>query len=257
VIRGLYTAVNAMVTLEAKQDVITSNMANANTNGYKSEDLKVKKFQDVLIQNKDKVVAGQNVKNTIGSLSLGATIDGTDVKFTQGDLSSTDKDTDMAIDGRGFFSVKRGNNTYFTRDGQFRVNTAGYLVTSEGDSVLGRNIKTGATEPINVGNGSFNVDNNNNVIVNGAPQYKIQTADFNDYKNLKKLGDNLYEASEAPNYNAQVSVKQKTLEKSNVNIVNEMVNMMTVMRSFETTQKVVQTMDETLSKAANEIGSVR
>lgn len=256
-IRGLYTAVNAMVTLEAKQDVITSNMANANTNGYKSEDLKVKKFQDVLIQNKDKVVAGQNVKNTIGSLSLGATIDGTDVKFTQGDLTSTDKDTDMAIDGRGFFSVKRGNNTYFTRDGQFRVNTAGYLVTSEGDSVLGRNIKTGATEPINVGNGSFNVDNSNNVIVNGAPQYKIQTADFNDYKNLKKLGDNLYEASEAPNYNAQVSVKQKTLEKSNVNIVNEMVNMMTVMRSFETTQKVVQTMDETLSKAANEIGSVR
>lgn len=256
-IRGLYTAVNAMVTLEAKQDVITSNMANANTNGYKSEDLKVKKFQDVLIQNKDKVVAGQNVKNTIGSLSLGATIDGTDVKFTQGDLSSTDKDTDMAIDGRGFFSVKRGNNTYFTRDGQFRVNTAGYLVTSEGDSVLGRNIKTGATEPINAGNGSFNVDNSNNVIVNGAPQYKIQTADFNDYKNLKKLGDNLYEASENPNYNAQVSVKQKTLEKSNVNIVNEMVNMMTVMRSFETTQKVVQTMDETLSKAANEIGSVR
>nr|WP_274600983.1 flagellar basal body rod C-terminal domain-containing protein [Clostridium yunnanense] len=85
----------------------------------------------------------------------------------------------------------------------------------------------------------------------------MQVADFNDYKSLKKLGDNLYESDAAPNYNGQVYVKQKTLEKSNVNIVNEMVNMMTVMRSFETTQKVVQTMDETLSKAANEIGSVR
>ncbi|GFP77073.1 flagellar hook-basal body complex protein [Clostridium fungisolvens] len=256
-IRGLYTAVNAMVTLEAKQDVITNNMANANTNGYKAEDLKVKKFQDVLIQNKDKVVGGQNVKNTIGSLSLGAKIDGTDVEFTQGTLSSTDNDTDMAIDGRGFFSVKRGDKTYFTRDGQFRINTAGYLVTSEGDSVMGRNIKTGASEPIYVGNGKLTVDNSNNVIVNNVPQYKMQVADFNDYKNLKKLGDNLYESSETPNYNGQVYVKQKTLEKSNVNIVNEMVNMMTVMRSFETTQKVVQTMDETLSKAANEIGSVR
>lgn len=257
-IRGLYTAVSGLITLEAKQDTISNNLANVNTNGYKAENLSVKKFKDVMIENKDKVVGGKNVINKLGTLSFGAAIDETNVSFTQGVLQDTGRDLDFAIDGRGFFSVKRGENIFFTRDGQFRVNAAGYLVTSEGDSVLGKKPGSTEAEPIFVGDGKLVVDQNNNVSINGIPTYKLQVADFNNYSSdLQKVGDNLYTAKGTAIYNANVYVKQGAIEKSNVNLVNEMVNMMTVMRSFESNQKVVQVMDETLGKAANEIGAVK
>lgn len=255
-IRGLYTAVSGMITLEAKQDVVTNNLANANTNGYKSDTLSIKSFKDVLIENKDKVVGNQNVTNSIGKLSLGARIDGTNVNYEQGVLQDTGKETDFGIDGKGFFTVQRGNETLYTRDGHFRVSGEGYLVTDLGDKVLGKNPNSGQVGPLYVGSGKLSSDINNNLFVDGKNVGSFATADFEDYKSLKKMGDNLYSGENANN-NAPIYVKQQVLEKSNVNIINEMVNMMTVMRSFETNQKVVQTIDETLSKAANEVGAVR
>lgn len=254
-IRGLYTAVSGMIILEAKQDVITNNIANTNTNGYKVDNLSIKSFKDVLIENKDKVLAGQNVSNSIGRLSLGAAINGTNVDYSQGVLQDTGKDTDFAIDGKGFLVVQRNNKNYYTRDGHFRINSQGYLVTDIGDQVMGTD-STGKMGPIFVGNGKLSLDVNNNILVDGKNVSKLATADFNDYNSLKKVGDNLYEG-ENPDYNGMVYVKQKALEKSNVNIITEMVNMMTVSRSFETNQKMIQTIDETMAKAANEVGAVR
>lgn len=254
-IRGLYTAVSGMITLEAKQDVITNNIANANTNGYKVDNLSIKSFKDVLIENKDKVLAGQNVSNSIGRLSLGAAINGTNVDYSQGVLQDTGKDTDFAIEGKGFLVVQRNNKNYYTRDGHFRINSQGYLVTDIGDQVMGTD-STGKMGPIFIGNGKLSLDVNNNILVDGKNVSKLATADFNDYNSLKKVGDNLYEG-ENPDYNGKVYVKQKALEKSNVNIITEMVNMMTVSRSFETNQKMIQTIDETMAKAANEVGAVR
>ena len=104
-IRGLYTAVSGLISQEAKQDVITSNIANATTTGYKKDNLAIRKFDDVLLSNYDKVVGGRNVRNVIGSISLGSKIDETDTDFEQGDVASTDLDTDFAIQGNGFFAV--------------------------------------------------------------------------------------------------------------------------------------------------------
>ena len=129
-IRSLYTAVSGMIALEAKQDVITNNMANANTTAYKADDLKTKNFKEVMVQNRDKVVGGKNVTNKLGEITLGTRIDETYTKFTQGITSSTDRDTDFAIEGRGFFTVQRGNNTYYTRDGHFNINNEGYKVVA-------------------------------------------------------------------------------------------------------------------------------
>lgn len=259
-IRGLYTAVTGLVTLEAKQDVITNNIANANTTGFKGDNLSIKSFEDVLLANKEKLANGNVVKNTLGKLNLGAKIDETNTLWTQGTLNETEKKTDFGIQGSGFFTVRKntaeGVKEYYTRDGNFRVNTQGYLVTNTGDSVLGVNNATGAREPIYIGNNEPQLDANGNLFINGVSTYKFATADFEDYNSLKKVGDNLYEGQN-PNYGGEVSVQQGVLEKSNVNIINEMVNMMTVMRSFETNQKVVQTLDETLGKAASEIGAVR
>ncbi len=108
-IRGLYTAVTGLITGEAKQSIVTNNIANANTIGFKSDNLSIKKFDDVLIQNYDKIVNGENTKNTIGSLSMGSKIDDLNTYFTQGVIQTTDKPTDFAIEGSGFFTVQRDN----------------------------------------------------------------------------------------------------------------------------------------------------
>ncbi|WP_010236601.1 flagellar hook-basal body complex protein [Clostridium arbusti] len=259
-IRSLYTAVSGMITQEAKQDVITNNMANSNTVGFKGDNLAIKKFDDVLIQNKSKINNGINYTQTIGNLSLGSRIDETATDFTQGSIQNTDSDTDFAIDGRGFFTVNRDNGVenqnYYTRDGHFHVNMQGYLVNDTGDYVMGRNSNTGNQERILVGNGKITTDAYGNIGIDGRPSYSFGTVDFNNYNTLKKVGDNLYQG-ENPINNANVSVKQKSLEQSNINATNEMVNMMSTMRTFETQQKVVQSIDETLGQAVNDVGTVR
>lgn len=259
-IRGLYTAISGMIAQEAKQDVVTNNLANANTTGYKADNLAIKKFNDVLIQNYDKVENGKNVKNVIGSLSFGSQIDETNTYFSQGDLQDTNVPTDFAVDGRGFFTVSRsdisGNSqNYYTRDGHFHVNSSGLLVNDSGDKVMGKNLKTGAVEPIKVNNSKITSEDNN-IYLDGDLSYKFNMADFDDYKSLSKVGDNLFSGA-TPNSNTNISVKQNSLEKSNVNIMDEMVNMMTVMRNYESDQKVIQAMDETLGKTVNDVGSIR
>ncbi|WP_066892603.1 flagellar hook-basal body complex protein [Clostridium nigeriense] len=259
-IRSLYTAVSGLITLENRQDTITNNMTNANTTGFKGDNLSIKSFDEVMIQNKDKVVNGRNVTQKLGSLSLGAKIDTVDTAFTQGVLKSTNKSTDFAIEGRGYFAIEKqtnnGSEVLYTRDGSFKVGNNGYLMTSSGDRVLGVNKNTGALEPIFVGGDNIVLDKSNNIFLGNRATHTLATADFVDYNSLEKVGDNYYRG-ENPIFNAEVYVTQGALEGSNVNITNEMVNMITTMRSFETNQKIVQTLDETLGKAANEIGAVK
>lgn len=258
-IRGLYTAVSGMITQEAKQDVITSNLSNSTTVGFKQDNLAIRRFDDVLLENYDKVVGGKNVRNEIGTLSLGSRVDSVNTDFTQGMIQDTGKPTDFAIDGKGFFTVQRNdginNGQYYTRDGHFHVNMRGILVNDSGDAVIGRNLATNQLEPINVGDGKLTSDVYGNVSINDNKAYKLYTVDFNDYNSIKKMGDNLYQGNNAAENNA--IVKQNSLEKSNVNVINEMTSMITTMRSFETNQKIIQSLDETLGKAVNEVGSVR
>jgi len=260
VIRGLYTAVTGLITGEAKQSVVTNNIANANTIGFKGESLSIKKFDDVLIQNYDKIVNGKKTRNVIGSLSMGSEIDDLNTYFSQGVLQKTDKPTDLGIEGSGFFAVQRDNGienkTYYTRSGDFHIDRQGFLVTDSGDKVLCKNLQTNATQPLFVGDGKFQVDKYGNVNVNDQSLYKLNTVDFQDYKSIKKMGDNLFDGAN-PIENTNITVRQNTLEKSNVNVTNEIVSMMTIMRNFESNQKVLQAIDETLGKAVNEVGSVR
>ncbi|MBE6068742.1 MAG: flagellar basal body rod protein FlgG [Clostridium lundense] len=245
-IRGLYTAVSGMITQEAKQDVITNNLANVNTVGFKVDNLATKSFNEVLLSNRDKIVNGKNVKVNLGTINFGSKIDEVATSFTQGTLGETDKETDFAINGKGFFVVERNNGInaerYYTRDGHFHVNSQGFLVNDNGDNVIGTNTETGVEEPINVN-------------VNRLDQFNMMLVDFQDYNSLTKIGDNMY-SGDGQQVAANGDIKQYSLEKSNVNITREMIEMMTVMRTFETNQKIIQSLDETLGKAANEIGRV-
>ena len=263
-IRSLYTAVSGMITQEAKQDVITNNLANVNTVGFKGDNLAAKQFDEVLLYNYDKKIHGKNVRQNIGNISLGSRIDDVATNFTQGTIEKTDKPFDFAIEGRGFFVVNRNDgvteNSFYTRDGHLHINSKGFLVNDSGDNVMGRNLKSGAVEPIRLEDDKATVDVNGNIMVNNTPTYKLQLVDFRgnnyNYKNLKKIGDNLYMGNNAKEYN-DIAVKQSCLERSNVNVARETMELMTVMRTFETNSKVIQAIDETLGKAVNEVGSVR
>ena len=255
-LRSIFTSVSSMIALENKQNTITNNMSNSNTTGYKSEDLLTKSFKEVMIQNRDKVQGKRNVTQKLGTLSLGTKIDTVYNKFTQGTMQQTNRTWDFGVNGRGFIAIQAGNQEVYTRDGNFAVANDGYLVTTTGDRVLGINNVTGAKEPIFVGNSEFTLDADKNIVVNGQATSKLLTADFEDYQSLQKMGDNYY-IGQNPIYNAQVDVRQGYLEASNVNVTDEMVDMISVMRNFETNQKVLTMLDETLNKTANEVGTVR
>lgn len=142
-IRGLYSAASGLITSEAKQNVIMNNIANANTSGYKSENISIKSFDQVMISNRDKMQGNRNVISNIGYLSNGSEINERNTNFSQGLVKETGIKTDFAIEGEGFFVVQRnevgGTKNYYTRDGHFNIDGNGYLVTVNGDRVLGYN----------------------------------------------------------------------------------------------------------------------
>ena len=255
-IRGLYTSVSGLITLQNEQEVITNNIANINNTGYKKRELTKQSFEDVMISNRQKLLGDKYVRNDIGDLNLGVKVSDVKTVFTQGSFKSTDNMTDFAIDGRGFFVAQNGNKEVYTRDGNFKINQQGYLITNDGCEVLGINNTTGAKEPIYIGDSKFSLDAENNINIDGiGATDKLLTADFNNYNNLKPLGEN-YITLDTPIYNAKVNVAQNVLETSNVDPSEELVKLMEVKRQFETNQKFVKMQDETVQKAANELGRV-
>ena len=255
-IRGFYTSVSGLITLQNEQDVITNNIANVNNTGYKKRELTKQSFEDVMISNRQKLLGDKYVRNDIGNLNLGVKTSYVETVFTQGSLKSTDNSTDFAIDGRGFFVAQNGNKEVYTRDGNFKINQQGYLMTSDGCEVLGINNTTGAKEPIYVGGSKFSLDAENNINIEGiGTTDKLLTADLKNYNSLEPLGGN-YTTVDTPIYNVTVNVKQNYLETSNVDPSTELVKLMEVKRQFETNQKFVKMQDDTLQKAANELGRV-
>ena len=237
-LRGMYTSISAMVNLQSSQTVITNNIANVNTTGFKEERLMSKTFDDVLISNNDRYSNGVGHYQELGTLNFGVKIDEIKTNYNQGSLVETENQTDFAINGKGFFTVRDNEgNLFYTRDGAFKVNRDGYLVTSSGYSVLNSN-----NQPIYVGNSSVSVDTNNNVVLSSGA--------------VNKVGSNLYSGEGATATNNYI-VKNMQIEGSNVDIIQSTADLMSNLRAFEANQKVVQIMDSTLSKIANEIGTVR
>lgn len=256
-LRSMYASVSSMITLQARQGIITNNLANINTTGYKSQTLVAKSFDDMLLHNKDNYKNGVSNVNELGSLNFGVRIDETATSYKQGTLISTENNTDFAIVGNGFFQVTdEQNNTYYTRDGSFKVNPQGYLVTNSGHYVMGINSQTGNSERIYIGSDLISISPDNSVMINGENRYKFNIVDFENYDNLTKYGNNLYKGDGGFNSN-NYSIKQKYLEGSNIDSINEVAMMMETVKEFEANQKVIQTIDSTLSQIANEIGRVR
>lgn len=254
-LRGMYTSVSAMISLQSRQAVINNNIANINTNGYKNEELLVKTFDDVMLVNHDNYKNGVGHRQELGEMSFGVEIDETYTDNFQGTIFETDNATDFAIIGEGYFRVVDENeNEFFTRDGSFRVNNQGFLTTSTGELVTGTNLDTGEVEPINVGNERISLNQANELNV-GNQNYKLNVYSFDDTQELEKVSNNLYNGENAFEFN-ESQIRQSHLEGSNVDYIEETTLMMQTLKEFEANQKVIQTIDQTLAKIANDIGRV-
>ncbi|MCM1497418.1 MAG: flagellar basal-body rod protein FlgF [Clostridium sp.] len=260
-VRGLYTAWTGMVNEQKRLDVISNNMANADTIGYKKQGVTSQSFDDELTLRIHNNNAPSPLNYRIGDMNLGVKIGETYHDMSQGSLRETGNTYDLALSGDGFFTIQTTNkqgvtSTKYTRDGSFTVNTEGYLVTRDGDYVLdtnGQRIQIpGAQTAVDV---SF--DAVGNVTVNGQRVATLGIAGFANPQALLLYGENMYDATDAAGLQqGTATVNQGYLEMSNTNVINEMVSMITITRAYEAGQKMIQTTDATLDKAVNEIGRV-
>lgn len=258
-IRGLYTSGWSMMAIQKKMDVVSNNLANVNTNGFKKDTVIYESFPDMLTKRINDTRSYLNPSGVPGSMQLGNDVGEVFTYFTQGQLSKTDEKLDMALadSDKAFFTVRvndgNGNTKeYYTRDGSFTVGTGGRLLTKDGCEVMGQK------GPIVLGSGDFTVQPDGTIVQNGKVVDKLAIKEFTDTKTLRKYGSNLVEkTNQTKEQNFTGTVQQGYLELSNVNVVNEMVDMITVMRSYEANQKILQAQDSTLEKAVNEIGAIK
>lgn len=255
-VKGLYTAYTGMVQQQKRMEVITNNLANSDTNGYKKEGATSVSFADVYAA-KIKDDSEFYINRRIGSMNMGAKIGETYTNFDEGPIEVTDNKYDFALDGAGFFSVSYTNkqgqtSTKYTRDGSFTLTQEGYLVTDDGDFVLGNNgpIRLDVTQ-------ETKVDTLGNIYQNNQLVDKFALVDVEDYNYLSHYGENFYDLVEGGTVRpAEGKVVQGVLEASNINVVEEMVSMIAVQRNYESNQKAIQSIDETLDKSVNQIGRI-
>jgi len=262
VLRGLYSAVTGMNVQQAKIENITNNMANVSTPGYKKEELLIQSFPERLLieqggQGRKDGLPLQTPTATIGSLGSGSLIAGILTDYTNGTFQETGNSTDMAIKGPGYFVVSaptqgEPDKTCYTRSGLFKVDQEGYL------TLAGRYRLLGEAGELKVGSDKFNVSPDGTVNVEGQIVDKLRLVEFDDLNNLSKEGEGLYTGVEGSERQAAATtVFQGKLEMSNVNAIDEMAQLISVMRAYEANQKIIQSYDEILSKAVNQVGSIK
>ncbi len=258
-VKGLYTAYTGMRNEQRRMDILTNNLANSDTTGFKKEGVTSQSFDSLLAYRiKDSSTPGVDAAH-IGSMNLGVKIGEVYTDYGQGPLKVTDNTFDMALTAEGFFTVdftnKAGESyTLYTRDGNFNMTKEGYLVTQDGDFVVGTNgqhiqLSTTATET--------QIDRGGRIYQDGVLRGQLQITDFENYDYLEKFGENLYQPVEgAAQRPAAAEVRQGYLEAANVQTVYEMVQMIATTRAYETNQKVIQAHNDTLQIAANQIGKL-
>lgn len=260
-LRGYYTSISSMLELQARQNVVSNNIANINTNGYKSETVVSKPFDEVMLANKDKYVNGKAKIQKLGGLSTGVRIDETITNHSQGSIVSDDSNTSFALINDGMFTVQKPDGTTaYTRNGVFKLDREGYLVTTEGYKVMGIRSGTGAVEPIQFQSDDIILNYNNDILENGVAKYRFNIVNIVDKKAIEKGVDNTYTVlagrDNVVQQSANYILQQKAKETSNVDIVAETTNLMTIMRAFEANQSVVKATDSTMSQIASEIGKI-
>lgn len=254
--RSLWIAKTGLDAQQMQLDTISHNLANVSTNGYKRAHAA---FEDLLYQNMRQVGAQQTQQNTLPTglqLGTGVRTVATTRDYTQGNLQQTGNNLDMAINGNGFFQVQMPDGTTaYTRDGSFKLDAQGQMVTGNGYPLT-----PGLTIPANTRSITVGADGTVSVLTgtNTAPTTvgQIQLATFVNAAGLEPRGQNLYSESAASGTptvgaagtNGSGVLNQGYVETSNVNVVEELVSMIQTQRAYEINSKAIQTSDQMLAK---------
>lgn len=256
-IRALFTSTTGMNAQELQLNVISNNLANVNTGGFKKSQTQ---FED-LFYHSVRAVGAETVDGGLvpTGIQVGMGVRPTAVYkiFTQGDFSQTENELDWAIEGRGFFQIVRDGVEYYTRAGAFKLDQDGFIVTSNGDR-----LQPEFSLPVDTV--TVQIDSNGLLSALDAAQQTIATVqvtlhDFINPAGLKAVGTNLFLPTEAsgapreenPGANGMGTIAQGVLETSNVNVTEEMVNLIITQRAFESNSKGVTTADQLLEISNN------
>jgi flagellar basal-body rod protein FlgG len=253
---SLYSAATGMEAQQLNLNTIANNLANVNTTGFKRSKIE---FQDLLYQKPRAAGAdtgGGNLVPTGIEVGNGSRVASTSKVFTQGQLTNTGEKLDLAVQGEGFFEVQRSDGTVgYTRDGAFKLNAQGQVVTTDGLPVLSGFQSVPAGSEISIAeDGQVTLQS-----ASGTQTFRLTLTRFANPAGLRSLGGNLYEetaASGAPELGNPGEAGfgrtvQGYIETSNVNIVEEMVNLIIAQRAYEINSKSIQTSDEMLQNIAN------
>lgn len=277
-LRSMYSGISGMKANQTKMDVVGNNVANVGTTAYKKT---TARFSDALYQSAIYPSAPSGVMGGVnpGQVGIGVKVSGVLKNMVQGSLQTTGRDTDLAIDGDGFFTVLVGpNQKGYTRDGSFSLDMDGHLVTAEGYKVLGENdapikipkdmVVNGVTKKVvsfNIaqdGSISYLLDDGTKMpekdaqgnIVAGTQQ-TLQISVFQNDEGLEQLGGNIY--GETANSGQPIAnpvfgkVTQGAIEMSNVDLSEEFTEMIVTTRAFQAASKVITTSDELLQEIVN------
>lgn len=260
-VRSLWNAATGMNGQQANIDTISNNLSNVNTTGFKQHRAE---FEDLLYQTVklSGTPATEDTVNPVGlQMGSGVRLASTQRIMSQGSLQSTGVETDLAIVGEGFFRVQQYDGSWaYTRDGSFKVDSTGQLVTANGLRLVPEIIMP---EGFQIETLSISDSGRVNVKVNGQNEPveigQIELYRFPNAVGLENTGDNLYKVTNAsgeaiagrPGFEGMGITKHKFLEMSNVSVVNEMVQMIVAQRAYEFNSKAIQTSDTMLQTATN------
>lgn len=263
--RGFYTAASGMLTQMRREQMLTNNLANVNTPGYKADQAMMRAFPQMLIERmgSDEWPGGAEV----GELATGVYVQEMIPKFVQGSLKQTGNLTDIALlqgnvpdeEGTLFFAVQNPDGEVrYTRNGNFTLDGMGRLVDNAGNFVLGTD-----GGPIVLADPRFTVEADGTVMDNGAVVGQVQVAYEANPFNLVKEGGGLFRPenggllpSAVENTEISYQLKQQFLEGSNVDVEKSMVQLMDAFRSLQANQQVLKAYDKTMGLAVNKVGRI-
>jgi flagellar basal-body rod protein FlgG len=257
-IRALWTSASGMEAQQMNLDVIANNLANVNTSGFKKSSLQ---FSEMMYDTNESPGASSTDSTTTPTgvqVGYGSKPVATERNFTQGNLQQTGNTYDAAIQGQGFYKVTLpdGTNAY-TRDGSFLVNADGQLVTNQGYLVTGVGQISPQATNVTIGSDGTISATVNSAVVKISP---ITISNFPNPEGLNSMGSNLYQETAAsgnavdgqtPGTNGMGTLAQGYIETSNVQVVEEMVNMINAQRAYEINSKAIQTADQMMQMANN------
>ena len=249
-IKGFYSAASALLARLEQQKMLSHNISNLSTPGFKQSYTSLTEFLEVDAYDPADRARGNQKPDLIGKMGLGVATTGDFIDYSQGSLRSTGQKLDLAVEGEGFFRIQTPEGERYTRDGRFQLDAESQLVTVDGFYVL-----NDGGQQIELPEGEIRISSSGEIFVDGAAEDQIGLAVFeNPEEDLERGLSNLFQSETAPGGETPGTILQGYLEMSNIDPAAMMTELAKVARTYEAAQAMVQSQDQLLGRAISSLG---